>query len=69
MTSEQQVTPNMQDAKARDSSAPGGMPPQMPRIGASVWLSGPLAKRRSATLAAPPYLQFVWRSRSQLVCM
>eukprot|EP00965_Chrysotila_dentata_P252414 6210663-Pleurochrysis_carterae.AAC.4 len=32
------------------------MPPQIPLIGASVLLSGPMAERRSATLAAPPYL-------------
>eukprot|EP00965_Chrysotila_dentata_P009220 300492-Pleurochrysis_carterae.AAC.6 len=59
----------MQDAKARASGVLEGMPPQMSRIGASIWLSGPLAKRRSATLAAPPYLRVVWRSRSQLVRM
>eukprot|EP00965_Chrysotila_dentata_P254619 6211941-Pleurochrysis_carterae.AAC.1 len=32
------------------------MQPQISCVGASVWLSGPLAKRRSATLPAPPYL-------------
>eukprot|EP00965_Chrysotila_dentata_P166883 5510131-Pleurochrysis_carterae.AAC.1 len=70
MTSEQQVKSNEQDAKARHSGDQEGMPPaQMPRIGASVWLSGPQTKRRRATLAAPPYLQFAWQSRSQLVRM
>eukprot|EP00965_Chrysotila_dentata_P100895 3333084-Pleurochrysis_carterae.AAC.1 len=60
----------MPNATASDLGVPEGTPPQMPRIGASVrWLSGPLARWRSATLAAPPYLQFVWRSRSQLVRM
>eukprot|EP00965_Chrysotila_dentata_P089927 2968336-Pleurochrysis_carterae.AAC.1 len=54
----------MQDAKARDSGVSERLPPQMPRIGASVWPSGSLAKRRSATLAAPAYLQFVWRSHA-----
>eukprot|EP00965_Chrysotila_dentata_P207938 6184413-Pleurochrysis_carterae.AAC.8 len=35
---------------------PKSVQPQIPHIGASVLLSGPLAKRRNAALAALPYL-------------
>eukprot|EP00965_Chrysotila_dentata_P257789 6213006-Pleurochrysis_carterae.AAC.2 len=59
----------MQNAEGRDSGVLEGMRPQMPRIGSSVGLSGPLTKRRSAKLAAPPYLRLVWRSHLQLVRM
>eukprot|EP00965_Chrysotila_dentata_P036408 1212411-Pleurochrysis_carterae.AAC.2 len=53
MPSEQRVNSYMQNDKAKDLGVPEGMPPQIARISASVW---PQAKRRSATLAAPPYL-------------
>eukprot|EP00965_Chrysotila_dentata_P166034 5482161-Pleurochrysis_carterae.AAC.1 len=37
--------------QTRGSNVREGSPPQIVRIGASVWPSGPLASRRSVTLA------------------
>eukprot|EP00965_Chrysotila_dentata_P229926 6197485-Pleurochrysis_carterae.AAC.3 len=60
MTNEARMKQSTSNDKALEHDVHEVMPPSVLASRAAFWPSGLRAMRRSTTLAAPPYLRFVW---------